>query len=231
MKILPNRNYSMICAFLTDAMEVFWTATTNNNGFVLVNATTHTEYLQYMISDTSNNRNHLLKGKLGVNWRNSYNLQQTTHLMDPNATANFAFPSHGGTRTRFHCFLAEHGQHQCFGLPNNDFFTVLPYTILIDTSRTDFWVLPPEQIKHINPVHPSTHRIQTTPINQIETTDMYVTQLMKVNKPTDEQETYWVQHPKNQGIQIFFSRINQRIYNELLHLKQRTASPKRQWRL
>ena len=97
-------------------------------------------------------------------------------------------------------------------------FSDMPYTIPTDTHMADFRVLTPEQIKHIKPVDPSTLTFMMH--QHIENTDLYLNQLMKTNQSSDEQETYWFPTPEEPGDPDTYTPIQQRIYDELLELKQ-----------
>ena len=97
-------------------------------------------------------------------------------------------------------------------------FSDMPYTLPIDTHMADFQVLTPEQIKHIKPVDPSTLTFMMH--QHMENTDLYLNQLMKPNQSSDEQETYWFPTPEEPGDPDTYTPIQQRIYDELLELKQ-----------
>ena len=97
-------------------------------------------------------------------------------------------------------------------------FSDMPYTLPIDTHMADFRVLTPEQIKHIKPVDPSTLTFMMH--QHMENTDLYLNQLMKTNQSSDEQETYWLTTPEEPGDPDTYTPIQQRIYDELLELKQ-----------
>ena len=94
----------------------------------------------------------------------------------------------------------------------------MPYTLPVDTHMADFRVLTPEQIKHIKPVDPSTHTFMMH--QHIENTDLYLNQLMKTNQSSDEQETYWFPTPEQPGDLTTYTPIQQRIFDELIELKQ-----------
>ena len=95
-------------------------------------------------------------------------------------------------------------------------FSELPYTITIDTHLADFKILTPEQIKHIQPVDPA---MLSFMIQHEETTDVYINELLKVPQPNAEQESYWFPTPEDPGDPASYTPIQQRIYNELLELK------------
>ena len=97
-------------------------------------------------------------------------------------------------------------------------FSDMPYTIPIDTHMADFRVLTPEQIKHIKSVDPSTLTFMMH--QHSENTDLYLNQLMKANQSSDEQETYWFPTPEQPGDPATYTPIQQRIFDELMELKQ-----------
>ena len=96
-------------------------------------------------------------------------------------------------------------------------FSELPYTITIDTHLADFKIFTPEQIKHIQPVDPA---MLSFMIQHEETTDVYINELLKVPQPNPEQESYWFPIPEDPGDPASYTPIQQRIYNELLELKE-----------
>ena len=96
-------------------------------------------------------------------------------------------------------------------------FSELPYTITLDTHLADFKILTPEQIKHIQPVDPA---VLSFMIQQEETTEVYINELLKVPQPNSEQESYWFPTPEDPGDPATYTPIQQRIYNELLELKE-----------
>ena len=97
-------------------------------------------------------------------------------------------------------------------------FTDMPYTLPVDTHMADFRVLTPEQIKHIKPVDPSTFTFMMH--QHIENTDLYFNQLMKTNQSSDEEEMYWFPTPEQPGDPTTYTPIQQRIFDELIKLKQ-----------
>ena len=97
-------------------------------------------------------------------------------------------------------------------------FSYMPYTLPIDTHMADFRVLTPEQIKHIKPFDSSA--LTFIMHQHLENTDIYLNQLMKVNQIPDDQETYWFPTPEQPGDPDTYTPIRQRIYDELLELKQ-----------
>ena len=97
-------------------------------------------------------------------------------------------------------------------------FSDMPYTLPIDTHMTDFRILTPEQIKHIKPDDPSTLTFMMH--QHMDNTYLYLNQLMKTNHSSDEQETYWLPTPEEPGDPDTYTPIKQRIYDEVLELKQ-----------
>ena len=96
-------------------------------------------------------------------------------------------------------------------------FSELPYTITLDTHLADFKILTPEQIKHIQPVDPA---VLSFMIQHDETTEVYINELLKVPQSNSEQESYWFPTPEEPGDPATYTPIQQRIYNELLELKE-----------
>ena len=96
-------------------------------------------------------------------------------------------------------------------------FSELPYTIVCDTHLADFKILTPEQIKHIQPVDPA---MLSFMIQHEETTEIYINELLKVPSQNPEQESYWFPTPEEPGDPTTYTPIQQRIYNELLELKE-----------
>ena len=96
-------------------------------------------------------------------------------------------------------------------------FSELPYTIVCDTHLADFKILTPEQIKHIQPVDPA---MLSFMIQHEETTEIYINELLKVPSQNPEQESYWFPTPEDPGDPTTYTPIQQRIYNELLELKE-----------
>ena len=96
-------------------------------------------------------------------------------------------------------------------------FSELPYTIICDTHLADFKILTPEQIKHIQPVDPA---MLSFMIQHEDTTEIYINDLLKVPSQDPDQESYWFPTPDDPGDPTTYTPIQQRIYNELLELKQ-----------
>ena len=96
-------------------------------------------------------------------------------------------------------------------------FSVLPYTITIDTQLADFQILTPEQIKHIQPVDPA---LLSFMIQHEETTEVYINELLKVPQQNPEQEIYWFPTREEPGDPTSYTPIQQRVYNEFLELKE-----------
>ena len=96
-------------------------------------------------------------------------------------------------------------------------FSELQHTITLDTHLADFKILTPEQIKHMQPVDPA---LLSFMIQQDETTEVYINELLKVPQPNEEQETYWFPTPEDPGDPTTYTPIQQRIYDELLELRE-----------
>ena len=140
------------------------------------------------------------------------------HLIDHNATGIVTPSTHLDEHD--HLFVAS-----SLSTVNNNAvgyqitnFTENPYTIKNDTHLADFRVLTPEQIKYLKPVNPATLNFI---VNQhTEATEVYLNELLKVNPPNNETETYWFPTPEEPGDPATYTPIQQRIYNELLELKE-----------
>ena len=57
-------------------------------------------------------------------------------------------------------------------------------------------------------------------IQHEDTTEIYINELLKVSSQNPEQEYYWFPTPEDRGGPITYTPIQQRIYTELLELKQ-----------
>ena len=57
-------------------------------------------------------------------------------------------------------------------------------------------------------------------IQHEETTEIYINELLKVPSQNPEQESYWFPTPEDPGDPTTYTPIQQRIYNELLELKE-----------
>ena len=57
-------------------------------------------------------------------------------------------------------------------------------------------------------------------IQHEDTTEVYINELLKVPQPNPEQETYWFPTPEEPGDPTTYTPIQQRIYKELLDLKE-----------
>ena len=96
-------------------------------------------------------------------------------------------------------------------------FLELPYTITTDTHSADFRDFF-EQLKFIKPIHPST---LTFILHQYtEVTDVYLSELLKVNKREDKTEQYWFPTTDQPGDPITYTPIQKRIFDELLELQR-----------
>ena len=58
-------------------------------------------------------------------------------------------------------------------------------------------------------------------IQQEDTTEIYINELLKVPSQNPEQESYWFPTPEEPGDPTTYTQIQQRIYNELLELRER----------
>ena len=82
----------------------------------------------------------------------------------------------------------------------------------------DFKTLTPEQIKHIQPKDPA---MLSFMIQHEDTTEIYINELLKVPSQNLEQESYWFPTPDEPGDPTTYTPNQQRIYNELLELRER----------
>ena len=96
-------------------------------------------------------------------------------------------------------------------------FSELPHPITCDTHLADFKILTPEQIKHIQPVDPAMLSVM---IQHEKTTGIYINELLKVPPQNPDQESYWFPTPEDAGNPTTYTPVQQRIYNELLELKE-----------
>ena len=96
-------------------------------------------------------------------------------------------------------------------------FSELPYTITCDNHLADFKILTPEQIKHIQPVDLA---MLSFMIQHEDTTEIYIIGLLKAPPPNPHKESYWFSAPEEPGDPTTYTPIQQRIYNELLELKE-----------
>ena len=96
-------------------------------------------------------------------------------------------------------------------------FSELPNTITLDTHLADFKILTPEQIKHIQPVDSA---LLSFMIQHEETTVVYKNELLRVPQQNSEQETYGFPTPEESCDPTTHTPVQQRIYNELLELKE-----------
>ena len=93
----------------------------------------------------------------------------------------------------------------------------LPHTKTCETHLADFKILTPELIKHIQPVDPA---MLSFMIQHEEPTEIYINELLKVPPQNPDQESYWFPTPEDPGDPTAYTPIQQRIYNELLELKE-----------
>ena len=57
-------------------------------------------------------------------------------------------------------------------------------------------------------------------IQHEETTEIYIKELLKIPPQNPDQESYWFPTPEDTGDPTTFTPIQQRVYNELLELKE-----------
>ena len=91
-----------------------------------------------------------------------------------------------------------------------------PYTINKNTQISDFSVVTPEQSNFNKPV-------DTAILNMIPEGDpvliIYLTELLKTNKPAQQNNTFWFPTPKNPGNTEDHTPIQTRIIKELRELQ------------
>ena len=96
--------------------------------------------------------------------------------------------------------------------------TELPYTINKNIQIAEFSVVTPEQSKFIKPV-------DTAILSMIPEGDpdlvTYVTELIRTNKPDQQNNTFWFPTPKNPGNTAHHTPIQTRILTELCELQRR----------
>ena len=96
-------------------------------------------------------------------------------------------------------------------------FSELPYKKTNDTHLADFKIFTPEQIKYVQPVDPS---MLSFIIQHEDTTEIYINELLKVPPQNPDHESYWFPTPEEPGDPTTYTPIQQRIYKELLELKE-----------
>ena len=96
-------------------------------------------------------------------------------------------------------------------------FSDLPYTITTDTHLADFLVLPPEQLKLIKPINPST--LTFIMHQHTEVTEVYLNELLMVNSKEDRTEQYWFPTPEQPGDPTTYTPIQKRKFHELSELQ------------
>ena len=89
-------------------------------------------------------------------------------------------------------------------------FSELPYTVICDTHLADFKILTAKQNIHLQPVDPA---MLSFMIQHEETTEIYITELLKVQQQTPEQESYWFPTPEGSGDPSSYIPIQQRKKN------------------
>ena len=94
--------------------------------------------------------------------------------------------------------------------------TETPYTINKGTQTAEFYVVTPKQSKFIKPV-------DTAILSMIPEGDpdmiTYLTELLKTNKPNQQNKTFWFSIPGNPGNTEDHTPIQTRILKELSELQ------------
>ena len=92
-----------------------------------------------------------------------------------------------------------------------------PYTLKKGTHTANFWILTPEQTKHIRPVNPTSVRHLLD--NNHDDAIHYINSLLKTSKSDEVNETYWFPTPQNLGNEQEHTPIQTRTLNELRELQ------------
>ena len=82
----------------------------------------------------------------------------------------------------------------------------------------NFWILTPEQTKHLRPVNPTSVRHLLN--NNHDDAVHYINSLLETSKTAEVNETNWFPTPQNPGIEREHTPIQTRILNELRELEQ-----------
>ena len=103
-------------------------------------------------------------------------------------------------------------------LVQNSNFLDHPYTLKKGTHIANFSILTLEQMKHIQPVNPTSVRHLLN--NNHDDAIHYINSLLKTSKTDEVNETYWVPTPQNPGNEREQTPIQTRILNEIRELDQ-----------
>ena len=96
--------------------------------------------------------------------------------------------------------------------------TESPYLIKKNTQIAEFSVVTPEQSKHIKPVDMAS--LSMIPQGDPDLT-AYLNELLRTNKPEQQENTFWFPTPENPGKPEDHTPIQTRILNELNQLKDK----------
>ena len=96
--------------------------------------------------------------------------------------------------------------------------TESPYLIKTHTHIAEFSVVTPEQSKHIKPVNMAT--LSMIPKGDVDLS-AYLHELLRTNKPEQQDNTFWLPTPENPGKPEDHIPIQTRILNELNELKDK----------
>ena len=96
--------------------------------------------------------------------------------------------------------------------------TESPYHIKKHTQIAEFSVVTPEQSKHIKPVDMAI--LSMIPQGDPDLT-AYLNELLRTNKPEQQDSTFWFPTPKNPGNPEYHTPIQTRILKELNELKDK----------
>ena len=94
--------------------------------------------------------------------------------------------------------------------------TDFPYTIAADTKIAELQILKPEETKMIRPVDIAALNLLTEHDDVVT----YINALMQVERPDDNEETFWFPTPENPGYEPEHSPIQRRILKELRELAE-----------
>ena len=98
--------------------------------------------------------------------------------------------------------------------------TESPYLIKKHTQIADFSVVTPEQSKHIKPVDMAI--LSMIPRDDPDLT-AYLKELLRTNKPKQQDHTFWFPTPENPGTPEDHTPIQTRILNELNRISKQIS--------
>ena len=113
----------------------------------------------------------------------------------------------------FHPSSTKIDKRRAVGLTNT---TESPYLLKEHTQIAEFFVVTPEQSKHIKPVDMAF--LSMIPQGDPDLTD-YVNELLRTNIPEQQNNTFWFPTPENPGKPEDHTIIQVRILKKLIELK------------